>query len=259
MNTVLRAFLLSALALLGPKMAQAQTALVNLDFENSGDRFAQTGTAATTFATGKGNVTFGSGIGGGTAAVFDGSSSLRASGNPVTNGLTVAFWMNTTSSYGGGSNWYGGAGLVDGELPSDTADWGLSLLGNKVAFGIGASDYTLISTTSVNTGAWIFVAGTWDTSGVMKLYVNGTLEANYTTASTANRRTDNQFFIGQDVGGGTYTGSLDQIRIYGVALNAGQISALHASAIPEPSTYAALLGAAALGLACYRRRRRALR
>ena len=247
--------LLSGLSLFTVNSALAQTLLVNLSFDNAADRLEQTGSASTTFSAYTGTVTYGTGVGSGTAAIFDGSSSLRASGTPMTTGLTVAFWMKTTSSYGSGTQWYQGAGLVDGELGGVTTDWGVSLLGNKVAFGIGSSDLTLFSTTSVNTGDWIFIAGTWDTSGVMNLYVNGVLEATSSSAGTGSRRADNPFFIGQDISGARYTGSLDQIRLYGSALTAGQVSSLQTSSIPEPSTYAALAGLGALGVALWRRRK----
>lgn len=258
MKILLRHVLLLGLGLLTPLLTSAQTALVQLDFENAGNRLAQTGTAPTTFSPAQGTVTFATGISGGTAAVFDGSSSLRANASPVTNALTIAFWMKTTTdNVRSGTQWYQGTGLVDGELGGVDTDWGISQIGTKLAFGIGNSDYTLFSTRSVNSGEWIFVTATWNTSGVMNFYLDGELDATYATASTASRRTDNQFFIGQDLGSGYYTGSLDQIRIYGVALNAGQVSALHAAAIPEPATYAAIFGTAVLALAGYRKRRQA--
>ena len=242
--------LLAVLAGTGPLCAQ--TLLVNLDFDNAGDRLANTGTAGTTFSPSAGAVTYAAGVGSGTAALFDGSSSLQASDSPVTIALTVSFWMKTTTDNGlGGDQWYQGAGLVDGELGGDTTDWGISQIGTQLAFGIGSSDATLFSTSSVNTGNWIHVAATWDTSGTMNLYLNGAWEASYNLASTDSRDTNNPFFIGQDLGGNTYTGSLDEIRIYDSALSAGQVAAL--AAIPEPATYAMFAGLAALGLAYVRR------
>jgi hypothetical protein len=243
------------LGLLIPAFIQAQTAVVNLNFDNPGDRFANTGAAGTTFSAAydTGPVTFGSGIGGGTAAIFDGNSSLQASDTPLTTALTVSFWMNTTSTAGSGPQWYNGNGLVDGELSGDTTDWGVSQIGTQVAFGIGSSDTTIFSTSSVNTGNWIHVAATWDTSGTMNLYLNGSLEATYDTGSSDPRDTSNQFFVGQDSNGTFYTGSLDEIQIYDSALSSGQITAL--AAIPEPATYAIFAGCGALGLALWRRRR----
>lgn len=91
----------------------------------------------------------------------------------------------------------------------------------------------------------------------MNFYLDGELDATDATASTLGRRTDNQFFICQDLGSGYYTGSLDQIRLYGSALTAGQVAALHATASPEPSTHAAIMGAAVHALAGSRKRRQA--
>lgn len=254
MKTFLPLRLLAGLAWLIPLSAAAQTILVELDFENPGNRLTQTGSASTVFSVSAGSLTYATGVNGGTAAGFDGSSSLRADSSPVTSALTITFWMKTTSSYGGGTQWFQGAGIVDGELGGDTTDWGTSVLGDKLAFGIGSSDRTLFSTRPVNTGEWIFVAATWDTSGAMSLYLDGALESTTELGSTSSRRSDNQFFIGQDLGGGAYTGSLDQIRIYDTALSAGQVSAVYAASIPEPSTYAALAGLAALAIAARRRR-----
>lgn len=104
----------------------------------------------------------------------------------------------------------------------------------------------------MNTGNWIHVAATWDTSGAMNLYLNGNVESTSSFGSFDPRDTSNQFFVGQDSNGTFYTGSLDQIQIYDSALTGGQIAAL--AAIPEPSTYAAFVGLAALGLGVWRRR-----
>lgn len=234
-----------------PICGGAQVVLIDLNFD-SGD-FAQTGMASTTFSLSQGAVSFEPGVRAGLAAIFDGNTSLQASDTPVTSGLTVAFWMKTTTDNGlVGDQWYQGAGLVDGELGGDTTDWGLSQIGTQIAFGIGSSDATIFSTSNVNTGNWIHVAATWDTSGVMNLYVNGIVEATYGLASFDQRDITNPFFIGQDLSGAFYTGSLDEIRIYGSVLSGGQIAAL--AAIPEPSTFA-LIGLGAFGLAIVSRRR----
>ena len=254
MKTLLRACVLLVLGLLGPVLARAQTVVVSLTFDDSDNRLEQTGSADTTFAPANGAVTFATGFDGGTAAVFDGESSLQASDTPLFSALTVAFWMKTTTDNGlAGGQWYQGAGLVDGELAGDTNDWGLSQLGTHVAFGIGASDRTIFSTSSVNTGEWIHVAATWDTSGNMSLYLNGQLETTYGGGSTVPRNTSNQFYIGQDLSGNSFTGSLDQIQIFDSVLSAGQIASL--AAVPEPATYASLLGGGILCLVMSRWRR----
>jgi hypothetical protein len=242
------------LGLLAPAPARAQTVLVDLNFD-SGD-FTQTGAAVTTFSLAQGAVTFEAGVDTGLAAVFDGYASLQASDTPFTSALTIAFWMKTTTDNGGsGTQWFEGTGIVDGELGGDTTDFGISQIGTQIAFGIGSSDATIFSTSSVNTGAWTHVAATWDTSGSMNLYINGLLEASYGVASYDLRDSTNQFFVGMDLSGAAYSGSLDQIRIYDSVLSGGQISALATfSAVPEPATVA-LLGLGLLSLVIVRPRR----
>ncbi len=216
--------------------ALASNLQFNLDFDNSSNRLAQTGLAATTVAAANGGVSFPTGFGSSAAAVFNGSSSLRASNTPISSALTVAFWMNTSTDNGhsGASQWYQGNGLVDGEMGGVDTDWGVSQVGRQIAFGIGNSDTTLISTSDINTGNWVFVAGTWDTAGAMKLYINGTEEASLTGGPIDPRRADNAFFVGQDANGQAYTGSLDQIQLYDTVLTSAQIVALQALNEPEP-------------------------
>lgn len=250
----------------------AQTALTELTFNNSGDRLANTGSGGTTFANTGVSFTTGQN---GDAASFDGSSYLTASSAGLTTGMTISFWMKT-NSYGGtdpNGNWYEGSGLVDAEQAGTHPDWGVSLWQGKIAFGIGAGDQhmglgeagsTMISNASVNTNNWVFVAATWDTSGTMNIYIDGVLDSTYTNVNrTDPRDASYTYYIGADSGAFDgnhpskyYTGLLDQVAIYSTALNGTQISNLYtASAVPEPATYAALAGIAALGFAAYRRRR----
>lgn len=63
-------------------------------------------------------------------------------------------------------------------------------------------------------------------------------------------------------GAGTVPGSLDDFALWSGVLSQNQVTqlqtsdALTVSAIPEPSTYAAIFGAGALGFALWRRRNR---
>jgi len=257
------AFLLAATAL----QAVDEVPRLELDFENSGNRLQNTGSVSNPFAaTGPTNYT--AGINGGTAIVFGGSNHLTATISPVTTGFTLSFWMKTSTAVTPITNhqptqWYWGAGLVNGEIPGETEDWGVSLVGNKVALGIGAPDLTTVSTTSVTDNQWHFIAATWSSSaGIARLYINGNLEATITSTGRSPRRTDNPFYIGYDANGLHYTGLMDQIRFYNRAFSVGEVQMVQTGEavpfelpeVPEPSTYGLILGGLALAGAAIRRR-----
>ena len=59
---------------------------------------------------------------------------------------------------------------------------------------------------------------------------------------------------GNNSGDELFTGSIDQARIFTFTSGTFNTGMLSYSAVPEPSTYAAILGLLALGLAAWRRR-----
>src|SRR5262249_19987394 len=73
--------------------------------------------------------------------------------NTVSNDLSVSFWVKTTQA-GGTGQWWQGRGLVDGFVSANTNDFGTALSGNFFAFGVGNPDTTIVSTISINDGAW---------------------------------------------------------------------------------------------------------
>jgi len=111
--------------------------------------------------------------------------------------------------------------------------------------------------------AVVFEAG--DTVGQTQFYIDGSF-VSYSCAGTraintaTNATTGN---IGTIVLGGTQTtdsggseafdGQIDQVRVYNTALNETQLDAIYS--IPEPQTYALMVGVAMAGLALLRRRR----
>ncbi|MBN8459527.1 MAG: autotransporter-associated beta strand repeat-containing protein [Verrucomicrobia bacterium] len=179
--------------------------------------------------------TFGAGKVGGQAARFNGTSqSVSVPLSIGENDFTIAFWMKTTAT-GGTGDWWAGQGLVDAEVGGGHADFGTSLVGNKVAFGIGNPDLTITSATAVNNDAWHHVAATWNiATGQMKLYVDGVLESSANGARGA-RTTPPSVRIGRIQGGGGYfQGSLDDVRFYDIALSAADVASLAAAAGGPP-------------------------
>jgi hypothetical protein len=205
------------------------------------------------------NSTSGAGAGNGTAAAalswtaspiqysanalnFDGSDDYIQIPNVVSSDFTVEYWMKTSATGNGNSSsqWYGGNGIVDAEVGGVTNDWGTSLTGQYLAFGIGSPDITIHSTSVVNTGNWVHVAATWKQStGAMILYINGVQEAS-TNGSTALRSAPPRITIGEiQTDNQRFSGAIDEVRIWNVVRSQAQIQADMNSELDINSTEAA--------------------
>ncbi len=150
---------------------------------------------------------------------FDGVDDNIVINNPLSTDYTIEYWMRTTQTNGGGSEWYQGNGIVDGDRPGSDFDLGTSLLGTKLAFGTGNpsnyGDVTITSNSDVNTGKWVFVAATRNAAtGLMKLYINGVAEDS-TVAGNDPLRTNSTLTIGgANTGGNNFQGSIDELRLF---------------------------------------------
>jgi hypothetical protein len=104
-------------------------------------------------------------------------------------------------------------------------------------------------------GSWYHVAAVGDaTAGTLTLYVDG-VSVGSTTGFNGLLSLSSSWTLGRGQFNGnpgdSINGYLDEVRISDVALAPSQFL----NAIPEPSTYASLVGVAALGFAALRRRR----
>ena len=173
------------------------------------------------------NVTYTTGKVGAQAAQFDGTSSFVRLPASVKTDFSIAFWMKTTATGGAGTQWWSGLGLVDGEVSGAAEDFGTSLVGNKVAFGCGNGDTTIVSTTVVNDGAWHHVCATRTKAGAMQLFVDGVSQG------TANGPTWDRFGpamlrVGALLSGTNfYTGAIDDVRIFSYAMPGSNVNALY--------------------------------
>lgn len=176
---------------------------------------------------------------------FNGVNSYVQITNRVDNDFTIAFWVKTTQTAGTGQ-WYNGAGLVDGDYPGVANDFGTALLGGKFAFGVGNPDTTISSSATINDGNWhLCVATRQQTTGLMKVYVDGALSA----TGYADRNTQNAsarlLFGAIASGGGYFNGSLDDIKIFTRALSDNEAYALYNSTVRPPAAAPADLTAVA--------------
>jgi hypothetical protein len=106
--------------------------------------------------------------------------------------------------------------------------------------------------------AQVAVANTWThlalvrNNGTATFFINGSSVGSTGTAPTTPTLA---FTIGESFIGDPFSGRIDEVRFAEFSAGSFSTSMLNISAIPEPSTYAAMAGAAMLGLAVWRRRR----
>jgi predicted alpha-1,6-mannanase (GH76 family) len=178
---------------------------------------------------------------------FNGINSSVQINNPVGNDFSVAFWVKTTQT-ASTPQWYNGAGLLDGDVPLNNNDFGTALVGGKFAFGVGNPDTTILSTTSINDGAWHqCVATRQEAPGTINVYVDGSLQATGTgTKNTLNAPA--QLRLGAIASGaGFFNGSLDEIKIFSRTLSTNEVAGLYYSSVFSPAAAPTNLTATAAG------------
>ncbi len=176
----------------------------------------------------------------GNAASFNGSNNyieVPLADTPSLLVSTVTFWVKTTTTSADGII---GVGLSSsGYWQSFQAYcYGGGLGGALVVrYGNGTAEGPAISSTSsIDTGEWVFCAVTMSGSTVgstIKLYVNGVLETTHTTTVSRTDSTSKGLVMGAYYAGNTsqfqnwFTGTVDQARIFPSVLTASQITELY--------------------------------
>jgi hypothetical protein len=158
---------------------------------------------------------------------FNGINSYITIARTVQDDFTLSCWFKTTQTVStAGAAWYNGAGLIDGEVGFVQNDFGLAMVGGKVAFGVGNPDTTISSSLSYNDNIWHqAVATRVRSTGVITLYVDGNFimtGAGGTTSLTANPI----LRIGSlttNLTTGFLSGSISTVQIYNKALSAAEI------------------------------------
>jgi M6 family metalloprotease-like protein len=158
--------------------------------------------------------------------VFNGSNSAVSVPRPMTGDFTIAFFMKTAVSGKTGSQWYSGSGLVDGEVAGLANDFGVTLTGDQVTFGVGStsSDVSIQSQRKVTDGQWHHIAATRSsTTGALALYIDGVLDASG-AASTGTKTSPPSLRLGSlQTGIQFYNGTLDEVRLYTTVVPAEEI------------------------------------
>lgn len=207
----------------------------------------------------------------GMALLVRSTADARQIDRPVQDDFTIAFHFRPDADGSGemdekfGARWFLGQGLVDGEVPGITNDFGISWFsGGRVCAGVGNPETFLASDGGLETGVWHHVALTRErASGKVQLFVNGERVAESVAGKQALTAAP-QLTIGMmHTGQSPLRGAIDEVRIYDRALNEREVLALSDGAAYGPAAEQLISGQsgaeAAAALSEVARRRLAMR
>jgi hypothetical protein len=144
----------------------------------------------------------------------------------ITSNITIEAWIKTAGTgqdyitTKGENSWYLGMNIPG--------------FGNKVAFFLsGVTGSWIASTSNINDGNWHHVAATYDGANV-KIYVDGVLETTSAQTGTINTGTS-AVEIGRR-GSLYFDGKIDEVRIWNVALEDSDITALYNKTFIDPTS-----------------------
>ncbi len=140
---------------------------------------------------------------------------------PVQDDFTIFCVYRSSQGVGTGTQFYQGAGLVNGEVASVVNDFGMSLNANgKLLAGTGNPDVTVVSSNSIYTNGLPHIVAFKRTrsSGALALYVDGTSQGT-NTGGTQSLTSPTQLVLGaQQTLVNYFNGDIAEVKIYSSAL-----------------------------------------
>lgn len=145
---------------------------------------------------------------------------------PVQDDFTLEAWVETRESLLGPSA-FNGRAIFDSDVigMGSPDDFAVTVLNDRIAFGVGGPDTTLQGITVVTSDRWVHVAVTRRAAtGELRIFLNGALEA---VATAANRRPLTgrpDLALGGFSSTRKFIGSIDEVRVWNVSRSATQIA-----------------------------------
>jgi hypothetical protein len=177
-------------------------------------------------------------------------SAVQLSITPST-AYTIMAWVNFASTVGDNMIFGQNGGVAAGGQVLHNGSRNGNYHSGHWGDDIGPDQGVNIAT---GTGIWHHVAYTNTTDGTQSMFVDGIQVANGATGVGGLMDTAVNVLIGSSNNGGSFSGQLDEIKMYNEVLNASQIQA--ASIVPEPASFG-LIAMGAGTVVLLRRRRRA--
>jgi len=191
---------------------------------------------------------------------FNGINSYILISRLVQDDFTLSCWFKTSqlASSSGFPQWYGGRGLIDGEVVGVVNDFGLTIGSGKVLFGVGNPDTTITSSLTYNDNIWHQATATRiKSTGVIVLYVDG-IQVATATGGTNSLSASSALRLGSVQANpttGFFSGSISTVQIYNRALlsnevqsNYSEFQSRFSSITSNIITYVTLNQAAAIGI-----------
>jgi hypothetical protein len=162
------------------------------------------------------------------AVTFNGTNQYAVVPRDIRDDFSLEVWF---SSDGGGvgtgnTQWWQGAGLLDGEVPDVVDDFGTSLdAAGQVWAGTGNPDSSIHSAPGFNDGAWHHVVFTRTrASGALTLYVDGVAVAEGHGGTQRLFAAPGLRLGALQTGAAFYAGSLADAAVYETALPAATVA-----------------------------------
>jgi hypothetical protein len=218
-------YLATVMVALAPCVAQAADPIVYYSFDDLGAVVDQSGHGFD--GTIHGGVTLEKGYLGNCFG-FNGTDAYVELQRPVQDSFTITGWIKADVPGRAGSQAYEGSGIFWSDVAGVANDFVVAALGTKLSFFCGNPDLSVNSNGDLVTGEWMHIAAVRDVQArTISVYIDGKLDNSISHSNTGPLNAQAVFVIGSNTLDGRYfTGMIDEVKIYDVALSADEIRAM---------------------------------
>jgi hypothetical protein len=218
-------YLATVMVALAPCVAQAADPIVYYSFDDLGAVVDQSGHGFD--GTIHGGVTLEKGYLGNCFG-FNGTDAYVELQRPVQDSFTITGWIKADVPGRAGSQAYEGSGIFWSDVAGVANDFVVAALGTKLSFFCGNPDLSVNSNGDLVTGEWMHIAAVRDVQArTINVYIDGKLDNSISHSNTGPLNAQAVLVIGANTLDSRYfTGLIDEVKIYDVALSADEIRAM---------------------------------